>query len=78
MGRKALQEIAEQTLHFLLGTALPAVGALREWLQWPPGEERNGYCPSDRVEDAYRDFTFYLLGAQVTIIVLAALLIWRW
>jgi len=76
--KPAWQEPLEQAAHFLIGLVLPAWGALREWKQWPPGDEIDGFCPSDRVRDAYRDFTAYLIGSQVAIAVLAGLLVWRW
>jgi len=75
-------EPLEQTAHFLIGLVAPAWGAWREHRQWPPGDisyHKNGiYVPTDRVRDSYRDFTAYLLGSQVAIVVLFGLLVWRW
>jgi len=71
----------EQMLHVLIGLVVPAWGAWREHRQWPPGDisyHKDGiYVPTDRVLDAYRDFTAYLIGSQVAIVVLVGLLVWR-
>jgi|DEB0MinimDraft_10_1074344.scaffolds.fasta_scaffold33905_4 hypothetical protein len=87
MGKPVWQEPLEQLAHFALGLVAPALCALREWNQWPPGDVhhilgmpsgKTEFAPLDRVRDAYRDFTAYLIGAQVAICVLAGLLVWRW
>jgi hypothetical protein len=75
-------EPLEQTAHFLIGLVAPAWGAWREHRQWPPGDPllvvTQEYYHESRVRDAYRDFTAYLIGSQVAIIVLVGLLVRRW
>ena len=80
----------EDCLHVLVGL-VPFWGWLREHWQFGPGDpiyvadyevqaEFDGveYFPSDRVQDAYRDFAGYSIGDVVRTAILVGLLIWRW
>lgn len=86
-GTGGAKKIAEDVGHGGIGSTAPLWGAIREAIQWPPAIDREPpivtesgatYYHENRVRDAYRDFTGYLIGAQVTILVLGALLAWRW
>ena len=69
----------EDCLHVLVGL-VPFWGWLREHWQFGPGDpidvDGEVYFPSDRVQDAYRDFLGYAIGGTIRCAVLVGLIVW--